>query len=396
MKKVYYILFISYAFFSLAFPSSWFNESNRDISQVFFKSMVHAFRIGLIFLFICSTVISISYFTQSLYYYSKGYGFTPILFYPILFIPSEKKKLRLSLNFLYMEDYIYPQKLFEETKDVYDEEKVSNLCKNAHLYGFISQMLLYAIGIVFSLWRGQFFLFIGISLMAVAYIMLAFNISYSHHGLLARRKFMKNGYTAFYLAKQGILYSNKMNSIYRVFEEKIQDKMEHIFLLWIMETIKHMYMIGCINNEFIFNFNKEDIIRHNLFLKTLDEYYSVEIDGSKFPSMEIADEKLNFMKVYLCYGMVRKDEEALELVLKYLDMLSREEKQRSIVTSKYLFSWYVRVGRSFEIGEQKSNLYKNRVLRPHSFYCKFDNYRKNYDEITKRVTLLCKKVVERN
>lgn len=393
VKKVYYILFVSYAFFTLGFPISWFNE-NISISQVFIKSIIHAFSIGFVFLILCNLVIFISWLTQSLYYFSKGYGLAPVLCYPVLFTPSQKRKIRLLMNFLYIEDYIYPEKLFKETKEIYDDKKVSTLCKTAHLYGFISQILFCIIGILLSLWKTQLFIGIGIGLMAGAYTMLALHASYSHHGLLVRRNFMKQGHTVFYLTKQAVLYNNDNNSIYKVFEDKIQNEIEHMFLLWSMETVKHMHMIGCINYQFEFQFNKQDIIRHNFLLKTLDEYYSVEIDDRKFHSMEIADEKLNFMKVYMCYGMIRKDEEALDLVLSYFDILSREEKQRSLFATKYLFSWYSRIGRRYEIEQQKSKLYKSKLLRLHSFYYKFDNYRNNYDEVTKCITDLCKEVVE--
>ena len=128
-----------------------------------------------------------------------GYGMSPILFYPIIILPSEKKKMRIFKNFPYLSECFYPKKLFDESQKSYDDNKVSKLCLKANLYGMVSQIIFCIICMGCSLWKKQIFLCIGIGGITGYYIMLVFVAFIKYHGFMVRNHEIKKRFRKRYV-----------------------------------------------------------------------------------------------------------------------------------------------------------------------------------------------------
>ncbi|MFZ7121111.1 MAG: hypothetical protein ACOWWH_09195 [Eubacteriaceae bacterium] len=383
MKKFYFILFISYIFFFLEFPVNGLSVS-MSVLLIMFKSMHQSFFVMFLLLIFLNVVVFVSHLIQSLYYYSKGYGMTPVLFYPIIFMPAEKRKIKIFKNFLFTGECIYPKKLYEQMQQKYDDKIASSLCQTAHLYGFVSEIIFCGLVILLSLWKEQYLLSIGIGLIAVAFIAVAYEISYTYHGLMSRRNNMQKGNAVFYLTKQLIIYNNESHDLYYKFLKRIEEEKEGKFELFIIETIKHMYMIRCLNPDFSHGVDTDTIYSNNYFVKSMSE---ITLSGT-------GDEKLSFMKVYMCHAMICKDLSALNFVLHYLNKL-HIEMDNNLLFKEDVFIWYIKIGSEYKIESQKSKLYKNKILRPNDFYSRFENYKYNYEIITEKIKYMCKEVDER-
>lgn len=380
MKKFYLILFISYIFFCMEFSVNGLNES-MNAPLVFYVFFKHSLTVAFVLLIFLNVVVFISHLIQSLYYYYNGYGMTPVIFYPIIFMPSEKKKIKLFKNFLYTGECLYPKKLYEKMQENYDDKIASSLCQSAHLYGIASEIIFCGLCIFISLWKEQYLLSIGIGLTAVGFIVVAYEISYSYHGLMARRNNMKKGDAIFYLTKQLIFYNNENHDLYYKFIKRIEEEKEKKFQLFIIETIKHMYMIRCLNYDFPHGVDTDTIYNNNFFVKSVSE----------FTMSGIGDEKFSFMKVYMCHAMIYKDLSSLNLVLHYLNKF-HIELDNNLFFKEDVFIWYIKIGSEYKIELQKSKLYKNKILRPNDFHSRFENYKYNYETITEKIKYMCKEV----
>jgi len=157
-----------------------------NFMSIWLEFSIQALPLALIFVTLLNVILFVSHLIQSIYYYIMGYGMSPILFYPIIILPSEKKKIRIFRNFPYMSECFYPKKLFDETKKSYDDNKVSKLCLKANLYGMVSQIIFCIICLGCSLWMKQFYVCIGIVVIAGYYIILVFVASNKYHAFMVR------------------------------------------------------------------------------------------------------------------------------------------------------------------------------------------------------------------
>lgn len=181
---------------------------------------------------------------------------------------------------------------------------------------------------------------------------------------------MRQGYTAMYLARWCILYTNENHDFYNEFEEIIVEDFQEDFRYICLETIKHMYMIKCVNDQFIYPYRISEKIPEMCFLNNIDEY----------SQPDIGDEKFSLMKAYLCYCVFSKNVSGKNILRYYLQKLANEEKNSLIKLN--IFQWYLQILEDGKEPKQDSVYIKNTVLRRNQFLETFSNYKNVYFQIT--------------
>jgi|GEM_PF-3277655 hypothetical protein len=375
MKKNYGLLFVSYFIACSAFPLTGFTSNNPSLISVMSKSCLQCFGIMILFLLFFNLGLFIGHLAQSFYYLSKGYGMSPILLYPFLFIFTEKKKIRLFKNFLYMAEPFYPHKLFQNQETTYNEAEVSELCQQGHICALLAQISFYVICMVVFLLNLKIMFAISTGIMAMVFLSLAFTNTTKYQGLMIRNKFIKKGYAPIYLCRQLILYSSNNNSLYEKFEQLLGKNESDNFQKQILEVIQYMYMMKSINSEFEISETIDKYAEDNLFVHDIYEIYG------------IGAYKFDFMKVYLCYALIYDNNNKKKYVCNIMENLASQFG--AYIKIKSLFYWYINIGRNYRIEEQKNSIFKRKILIPNGFYLKFDNYDNNYKTIIKKIVNIC-------
>lgn len=369
-----FVFFLSYVFLCIAKPISVDQFENIKLHNFF----QHYLIIGILFLLICNFLLFIFHLVQSISYSIMGMGSGPVLCYPFVFGANRKKPVQIFINFFYMADCFYPQKLFEKTKKDYNESEISKICQRAQRNGLVGQIVVCLTSSFLLAAEGKYFAALAFVGLGIAFFLLAFVDTESYQGIISMRKYMENGYLSIYLARQIILYENENHSIYEKFEKKVLKEIPNSLLKTCIETARYMYMIKCENPNFKFPQKIEHIIEKKFLIRSIEE----------FQNMECASEGFDLLKSYLCYAMLNNDTKAYNIAMNKLEKLSREESRHAVIFSDTYY-WYFSMGRDYKMPEQKGKIFKNKVLRPNEFFSKFKNYRENYDNISKRMEILC-------
>ncbi|MGN0292022.1 MAG: hypothetical protein ACI4C5_08820 [Lachnospiraceae bacterium] len=273
-----------------------------------------------------------------------------------------------------MLDTFYPKKIFEQKQTMFDEKEILEKCLKAQIAGFISKIVICIISGILAILNGYIYLMISFVFLLITIYLLEYTMSYFYHGLFIRKKYIQEGYGSIYLARQLIRYSNENHVIYDKFEKKVLEGVPDKMDCFCMETIKHMYMIKCINTEFKYPNMIKDLVEKKYFLCSLKEYKNMEIGEGKF----------NLMKAYLCYAVISKDSSAKNIISYYLEGLAKEEELNSLLKFDTV-EWYLQILKEEKIIEDNNIFFKNTVLRRDKFLEKYDNYNKIYNYIENRM-----------
>ena len=370
-SKVELIMFVTYAELSLSILHIIAEQYELSLASIF----GFCFVIMFVYLLMWICIFGIGHLATSIFYCVNGLGPSPILLYPFVFGANKNKQCQLFWNFFCIGEIFYPKKLYIDAKN-YNKEKISKICWNAQLISFFAEVfacLIYG-GILVCLGYG----WIGVSsiLIIVTLYLIANLKTDAYHGCFVKARYIKQGYAGLYLARHVILYSNENHVFYDEFEKIILNDYQEDFQFICFETLKHMYMIKCINDQFQYPDKTKDLVVEKGFLKSMDEYNR----------MDIADEQFSLMKAYLCYSVIRDDVSAKNILRYYLEALVNEENRGvSLVKFDSTFGWYLRTLNNGRAQEQNTAYYKNTVLRRNQFLEAFPNYKKIYIQITKEM-----------
>ncbi len=331
---------------------------------------------GIGYFAIFSSILSLGHVVSSLYYYIKGYGMSPIFLYPIVIIPSEKK-FGIHLNFLDLFKYLYPEKIITKTKENYDTKEVVGICSNAYLYAFYSQIIGSVLWGILFLYQKQYLLMFSMLCNCIVCISFAYVKESLYRGLLVMRKDIRGGAIALYLANQAILYHSKNHWAYTELDNIVMQQND-----WdeaqIIETIKHMYMIKCVNSEFPISKNIEEAVEKKYLLRNMNE----------FSDTWVGDEKYSLLKQYLYTAMICENQGDRNLAIGHLENLESESSRHPTFIPS-TFSFYLEIGKENIIRQDKTKFFYNKLLRKNSYYLKFQNYKENYSYVIERVNQLC-------
>jgi hypothetical protein len=377
MKRTYLLAFFAYAFAVFGSPLRRLTD-NPDFVSIWLEFTLQGFGIMFICLIFYNFALFVGHLVHGLYYKFHGYGMPPILLYPILFNGNRRSEVKLFKNFLFMVEPFYPRKLYQDNEIMEDDHKLSKLCQTGHKYMLSSQILFYVILMILFLIHMKMLFVISCALMIGVFLSLALSKTNNYHGVIVRNRFMEEGFAPIYLSKQLILYSNDNHPLYLRFERLLEKDMDHNFLKFIVEIIKQMYMIKCINPNFVISPTTEQYTEENLMMEHASEVLGVGC------------EKFDFMKVYLCYSMITNDIAKKNIVLYWLESIAAEFAPYSR-RGVELYYWYINIGSNNYIGPQENRIYKNKILRPNGFLSKFNNYDYDYRTITEKITSMCNK-----
>lgn len=365
-RKVEWMCYITYFVLCL----SLLDIVSKKIGLSLGNILICCFGSMLLYLLVWNIIFGVGHLLSSIYYCGKGLGASPVLLYPFVFLADPKRPVQLFWNFFHMCDYYYPPQIFINQKNG-GSNLVSKIYQDAESVNFIGELLLCVVcsGIFFV--KG--YLGIGLAgvLLMVTLILLGNLKTDTYHGYFVRRRYMRQGYVAMYLARWCILYSNENHVFYKEFERIIEeDLLQEDFQYFSLETIKHMYMIRCVNHQFIYPLRITDKIPGMCFLKNIDEY----------SQPDIGDEKFSLMKAYLCYCVFSKSVSEKNILRYYLQQLANGESNSII--SFNIFQWYLQMLETGKEPEQDSTFAKNTVLRRNQFLESFSNYKNVYWQIT--------------
>lgn len=236
---------------------------------------------------------------------------------------------------------------------------------NIQLIGLIGQIIYGTVGIIICLMLSKYAFAISLLFLITWCLFLAKTDSKEYQGVLARKKYYKDGTWIVYLARQAILYDMKDTNIYENFEKQLLNGLPENMLKICIETVKHMYMEKCIDKNFGFPNKIQEMIEDEFLLSSLEQ----------FRDMEIGDEKFSLLKVYICNALINSDINARKLAIIYLEALTHEEMNYSMYSFK-TFEWYLYFAYN---GKCFNN--SNQILRPNRFFEKFEAYRIIYKKI---------------
>lgn len=328
----------------------------------------------LLYLLFWNAIFAFGHLVTSIYYLLNGTGLSPVLFYPFIFGADKQKPIQLFWNFFYMCESYYPSSFFSNTHNI-GIHVISDFCRNAQLVNLFAKAGLCILcgGIFF--YKG----YLGIGVTNVLFIIILFlsaNIKTdTYHGCFVKIRYIKQGYAELYLARWAILYSDENHMLYKRFEDIImenrQEEFQKDFEYICLETIKHMYMIKCVNQQFLYPDKMKGMIEETYFLHSLSEY----------KRMDIGDEKFSIMKAYLCDCILNENTSGKNILRYYLDLLVQDEK-KSIVPF-HTFQWYLQILDKGKLPESDAG--KNTILRRNQFLESFPNYKKIYLEIENKM-----------
>ena len=327
---------------------------------------------------ICIFIIFMSHLTSSIYYFAKGYGLAPIICYPIVIVPSERKKIGFIINHLNINKYLYPKKLLMSIKENYDEHNISKICSNAHLYSFITQIIVTIVFAIVFLLLNKYFFAVSMIFTSLVYVSLAYTYTDSFHGLMIIRKNINDGLLVVYLANQMILYTNEENKIYNLFNECLMNEKIKLESLVVIETIKYMYMIKCFKPDFYISDFIEKITKDTLLIKSSLEIISNAIVG---------DEKLSLLKTYMYNAIINNDIGSRNIAVQYFEIMDKEASLAIVFKSAMKF--YLDIGKSNIILKNQKNIIKYKLLRHNGLLNKFDNYYNDYQKIIEIMYNIC-------
>lgn len=175
------------------------------------------------------------------------------------------------------------------------------------------------------------------------------------HGCFVRIRYIKQGYIDIYLAKDVILYSSENHIFYKNFEEIILNDYREDFEYMCLKTIKNMYMIKCVNDQFLYPDKVKEIVEEKCFLKSMAD----------FKRLDIGDEKFNLMKACLCYSIISENIPIKNLLRHKLWLLAREEENSVIKFNT--FQWYLKLLEEEKVPDQRNEKFKNTVLEKNQF-----------------------------
>lgn len=368
--------FASYILLCMQIP--FWNAGIENIS--FLKIFMYYAGIGVVFLLLCNLMFFAAHLVQSISYGFMGMGLSPVLCYPFVLGADRKHPIQIFSYFFYMAEYFYPRKLFTKTAQEYEDTKVSRICKTAQMNGLIAQIGICIATAVFLVVSQKYFFALAFLVLGLAFLLLAHVDTKTYQGVFALRKYIEKGYLPVYLARQFILYENEEHPVYEKFEAKILQGIPSNLLKNCMETVRHMYMIKCENPDFGF-LDKEVVER-------IEEDFLIH-SMKDFQNLECGAEGFDLLKAYLCYAMLNEDSASCRMAVSILERLSQEERQNTWIHAD-TFYWYYYMAKNCKMLEQKEMLHKNKVLRPNYFFSKFENYKRNYDKISRRMEVLCK------
>lgn len=367
------IFFIAYIFVCIEIP--FFDADIQEFSL--FMIFRHYMVIGIMFLLVCNFIFFVFHLIQSISYKILGVGGSPVLCYPFILGANRKKPIQIFWNFFYVAECLYPKKLVIKTAQKYDESKILVICKKAQMTGLIAQICTCIITACIFIVLKKYFITTAFLILGVAFFVLAFDDTKTYQGILSMKKYMEQGYLSIYLARQVILYENGEHPVYEKFEEKISKEIPPNLLKACMETTRHMYMIKCENPNF--KFLQKDIV------EIVEKKFLIH-NMEDFQNLEYGAEGFDLLKVYLCYAMLYNDISSYHVAVNILEQLSQNERGNSLINFD-TFYWYYYMAKNYKMLKQK--FFKNRVLRPNKFFSNFENYKRNYDNISVRMNILC-------
>lgn len=367
------IFFASYIFMCIGIPFSDVSIQNFSLLMIFKHYMV----IGIVFLLICNFIFLVFHLVQSINYKIMGFGSSPILCYPFIFGANRKKPIQIFWNFFYMAEVLYPKKLVIKTAQEYDESKISEISKKAQMSGLIAQICTCVITFCILAAMKKNFIALAFFVLGMAFLVLAFNDTETYQGIVTIRKYVEKGYLSIYLARQVILYENGEHAVYEKFEDKISKEIPPNLLKTCMETTRHMYMIKCENPDFRFlQENIVEIVEKKFLIHNMEDFQNLEYSAEGF----------DLLKVYLCYAILNNETSSYRVALHILEKLSEKERRNTLIHFD-TFYWYYYMAKNYKMLKQK--FFKNKVLRPNNFFINFENYKRNYDNISLRMNILC-------
>lgn len=314
---------------------------------------------------------------QSIFYKVKGYGFSPILLYPIVIGADPKRPIQLFGNFYYLADVFFPKKMIAEAGNEYHSEKLSAICNHAQISSLVLQMVVIIAAALMSFVSRRYFLGISFLLIGCGFLVLACTDTSSFQGIWTRKKYIEQGYLAVYMAKQVILYDDSDSGIYDEFENRVILGIPENLRLTCVAAVKHVYMLKSITPGFKYPRKINQYVEERFLPQHLDEYSDIEL----------GDEKFSLLKSCLCYALLNDDENMREQVIKRLFALRREE-MRSFIRFDTA-EWYLNVIQNYEIQKNGNFLTQNKLLRPNQLYHCFPNYRRIEEMIIERVEGMC-------
>lgn len=318
-------------------------QDGAEITDIAVQAAV-SFKVLFIFgMYVC-VLFETAQVGRSFYYGICGYGFSPVVIFPFILGADKQKRPALFINIFKQAECYYPKKVFERFEGL--EEEFVKVCKREQIVTVAVQIIVcIAAGIIGSLLNHSIWIMAASLFLTVAFFCIAKIDSDTYHGALTVRKYISQGYLVFYLASQGILYTNENHIIYQRFEEKFLEGFPDTFHIKVMETIKHMYMIGCVNSEYCYPSKEvEKKMEWELIIKNNEAY----------KKMSVRETKCDLLKSYSCYGIVRNNLGNYNMAVHGLEKLKEENKQRCNLPN--LNSAY------YQFPNYKNNYFKIREL----------------------------------
>lgn len=355
-KKVEMLWLCTYLLVCIQFPFQKMSEPGTNIGEIF----LYYFILGLFVLVSCLHFFSIASVVQSIVYKGSGYGFSPVIIYPLVIGADRKRPVQLSFDLFRLLGYIFPKKIFiDKTKQ--NRRNISLIIKRALKYAFLAQEIIGVVAVIASVLSRKYYLAVAFVFLTYSFYELAITDTSQCKGLLVFSKYIESKYPAVFLAQQAILYTNEEFVFYEEFEKLVCEKIPEELLIEILIAIKHVYMIKCVDIGFIYPNKIKEVVREQLVIKHLKE----------FANADIGEAKLELLKICICYSVLKGDTEMKEWIVKVLREMVLEE-QISFLNFQTV-QWYLDLveGKILDKGRC------NRPLRKQQFYGCFANYRKN-------------------
>lgn len=365
-------LYINLVYFSLVFlyqyNDGFQNITLKAIIVTYVVTMISYFFIVIWYEFICNL-------GRFLYWMKNKKPPIALVFYPFLINFSTSFKLNLIWDPFDCYKSFFPMDIYSRIQTEKQLKEFDTQLIDSEKTGFIFRIVFSVILCIILLICHQPYYAIFICLnMLNHYILENINENY-YHGTLTRIKYIKKGYSIFYIANQAILYEGDKSFVYKIFQKQLLHFDNPKFEFSIIKTLKHIFM------ERIFDNSIKIMPNANEFIFT----QILEPEDFVFGSMNGA-ESWDFVKIYMSHAMLMKDENQLAKII-YTMHLIRDSTYPRL---RDLVDWYISIGQYNRILPQES-LYKNKVIRKDGFNVFFPAYRKQYEWIKREVELQCTK-----